>query len=123
MNNFILSCTLVQQPELRYTSEQKPVCSSLVEFTEVSKDATKSIVRVVAWGQVADALRSLPVGTSVIAEGSLRMNKVETPEGRKRTVPEFNISRLEAINPSRAVDTEVTEVGNDTPLDDDGFPF
>jgi single-stranded DNA-binding protein len=128
MNNFVFSGTLLRKPELRYTSNnQTPVCSSLLEFTERTKDATKSELKVVAWGKSADALHGLQEGAQVILEGNLAMNTVESPEGFKRKVAELNVSRIEEINPSqpkvasvsqKTVETEATEVD-----DEDDCPF
>jgi single-stranded DNA-binding protein len=127
MNSAILYGTLIETPQLRYTSDQKPVCSSYIQFTERTKDAAKSTLKATAFGKVADALHSVPQGATVILEGSLRMNKVSTDQGN-RTVPEFSISRLEVINSQpkvplvsqKTVDVDVSEL--DTEIDDEDDP-
>jgi single-stranded DNA-binding protein len=125
MNSAILYGTLIETPQLRYTSDQKPVCSSYIQFTEHTKDAAKSTLKTTAFGKVADVLHSVPQGATVILEGSLRMNKTSTSEGN-RTFPEFTISRIEVISgqlkvasvSSKTVETEATEVN-----DEDDCPF
>jgi|GEM_PF-7009183 len=125
MNSATLYGTLIQQPELRYTSsDQKPICTTCVQFVERTKEAANATIKAVAFGKVADALHGIPQGAMVVMEGSLRMNKVATDAGN-RTVPEFTINRLESFgSPTKApnisqetVETEASEI------DDDDFPF
>jgi len=134
MNNFVFSGILLRKPELRYTSNnQTPVCSSLLEFTERTKDATKSQLALVAWGKSADALHGLQEGAQVILEGNVAINIVESPEGFKRKVAELNVSHIEQINSQpkvasvsqKTVEADVSEADDDDdcPFDEvDGFP-
>jgi single-stranded DNA-binding protein len=112
MNSATFFATITQKPELRYTSDQKPICSTYIEFTERTKDAAQATLK----------------ATQVLIDGSLRMNKMSTPEGN-RTVPEVNISRIEAIG---AVVTKVASVSEGQKTldaevqqmdDEDDFPF
>ncbi len=127
MNSATLYGTLIQTPELRYTSDQKPVCTTYVQFTERTKEAAKATIKAVAFGKVADALHRLPQSATVILEGSVRMNKIQTAEGN-RTVPEFTISRIETLaaapaissNRAQTVETTATAV-NDESDDSDTY--
>ena len=127
MNSFVFSGILLQKPELRYTaSNQTPICSSLLEFTEQTKDATKSKIKVVAWGKMADTFHNLQEGAHVILDGSLAMNSSENPEGFKQKIAELNINRVELLSSTpkiakasqATVDATVSEVD-----EDDDIPY
>lgn len=120
MNFATLSGMLVQDPELRYTSsDQTPVSSTLLEFTERTKDEAKSVIKVIAYGKSADALQKFRSGMQVALEGSIRMNKIERPDGIKETRPEFYMNRVESFGaPVAQANTSKAEDS-----DDDDCPF
>jgi single-stranded DNA-binding protein len=126
MNSATLYGTLIQQPELRYTSsDQKPICTTYVQFVERTKEAANATLKAVAFGKVADALHSIPCGAKVVMEGALRMNKMSTPEGN-RTVPEFIINRLEPFNSQpqiTSVSQKTVEVEASEVEEDDDIPY
>ena len=115
MNNAIIFGTITKNPELRYTNDQTPVCSSYIEFTERTKEASPALMKTVAWGRTADTLKECVTGAQVIVEGSIRLNVVENESGIKTKVPEFNISRMQVVSLG-------SQSGTDTP-DDDDCPF
>ena len=102
MNEYSVSGTIDRLPELRYTPQQTPVCTTYVKFLESAYGEPKyPTIKVVAFGQRADELHDFSVGDSVYIEGGVRMNKVDTEAGR-RTIPEIMMSSIELIQASPA---------------------
>lgn len=117
MNNFSLSGTLLQNPELRYTTDdQTPIATAFLEFTERTKEAARAQIKLIGWGRTADLLKSFAVGSQLLVEGSLRADTIETPDG-KRKVVEFNVSRIEPLSTAPQASAAVV-----TPNDDDDWP-
>lgn len=64
---------IVQEPQLRFTSDQMAIAEMLVEFTERGANAPSQL-KVVGWGNLAQEIqKSYHQGDRVIIEGRLTM--------------------------------------------------
>ncbi|NEP31708.1 MULTISPECIES: single-stranded DNA-binding protein [unclassified Moorena] len=100
MNSCILMAQIIQDPELRYTSEnQTPLTQMLVQFASVKAEESPSTLKVVGWGEyLANEIKAnYSTGDRVVIEGSLRMNVIERPEGFKEKRAELNVSRIHKL--------------------------
>lgn len=103
-NKLILLGHLGRDPELRYTSDGKPVCNFSLATTETWKDRSGQKqeetlwVRVVVWGKMAEnANKYLSKGRQVYVEGRLKMSKWTDRDGKERVEPEVNASEIQYI--------------------------
>ena len=95
LNKVILVGRLGQDPELRFTQNQKAVCNLSLATSERSVDANGQKQeqtewhRVVVWGKSAEnANRFLKKGSSVLVEGKITTRSFEV-DGQKRNVTEI----------------------------------
>lgn len=99
MNSCVLMAQIIQDPELRYTSDnQTPIAQMLVQFPSVRSDDPPSTLKVVGWGNLAQEIKeSYGVGDRVILEGRLSMNTIERPEGFKEKRAELTTYRIHRL--------------------------
>ncbi|MEO1210161.1 MAG: single-stranded DNA-binding protein [Cyanobacteria bacterium J06638_20] len=99
MNNFIVMAEIVQEPQLRYTSDtQVPVTEMTVQFDGVRDSDPASKLKIVAWRDLAqDVQENYHTGDRVILEGRLTMLTVDRPEGFKEKRAEMTLSRLHRV--------------------------
>lgn len=99
MNNANFVGVLLQDPELRYTSDnQTPVTTSLLQFMEQGKELTPRTIKLTAWGQKATALKEeFRSGDRIAVQGSLRINTIERPEGFKESRVELQASQIYSL--------------------------
>ncbi|AOX00314.1 hypothetical protein BJP34_13385 [Moorena producens PAL-8-15-08-1] len=100
MNSCILMAQIIQDPELRYTSDnQTPLTQMLVQFAGVKAEESPSTLKVVGWGEyLANEIKTnYSTGDRVVIEGSLRMNVIERPEGFKEKRAELTVSRIHKL--------------------------
>ncbi|MEO1146854.1 MAG: single-stranded DNA-binding protein [Cyanobacteria bacterium J06638_22] len=99
MNNFIVMAEIVQEPQLRYTSDtQIPVTEMTVQFDGVRDSDPASKLKIVAWRDLAqDVQENYHTGDRVILEGRLTMLTVDRPEGFKEKRAEMTLSRLHRV--------------------------
>lgn len=96
MNSCILMAEIIQDPELRYTSDnQTPLAQMLVQFPGQRADDPPTTLKVVGWGNFASEIKeNYAVGDRVIIEGRLGMNTIDRPEGFKEKRAELTASRM-----------------------------
>ncbi|HEY9838694.1 MAG TPA: single-stranded DNA-binding protein, partial [Vampirovibrionales bacterium] len=95
MNNCILMAQIIQEPQLRYTSDNLAIAEMLVEFPSYRENDPPSNLKVIGWGNFAQELHSrYRVGDRVVIEGRLSMNTVERPEGFKEKRAELVAQRI-----------------------------
>jgi single-strand DNA-binding protein len=96
MNSCILMAQIIQDPELRYTSDnQTPLAVMLVQFPGLRAEEPPVTLKVVGWGNFASEIKEKYVaGDRVIIEGRLNMNTIERPEGFKEKRAELTASRI-----------------------------
>lgn len=96
MNSCILMAQIIQDPELRYTSDnQTPIAQMLVQFPGQRAEDPPITLKVVGWGNFAQEIKeSYATGDRVIIEGRLNMNTIDRPEGFKEKRAELTASRI-----------------------------
>ena len=106
MNSCILMAEIVQEPELRYTSDtQTPISEMIVQFPGLRPEDPPATLKVVGWGNLAQDIQGhYHVGDRVILEGRLGMNTVDRPEGFKEKRAELTVQRIYTV----AIDGSLT---------------
>jgi single-strand DNA-binding protein len=107
MNSCILMAEVIQEAQLRYTSDnQTPITELWVQFPGQRDEDPPERLRVVGWGNLAQEMENsgYQVGDRLIVEGRLTINSVDRPEGFKEKRVELTASRIHRI----AADASVT---------------
>jgi single-stranded DNA-binding protein len=96
MNSCILMAQIIQDPELRYTSDnQTPIAQMLVQFPGQRAEDPPITLKVVGWGNFAQEIKeNYSAGDRVVIEGRLGMNTIERAEGFKEKRAELTASRI-----------------------------
>ncbi|MDY6937260.1 MAG: single-stranded DNA-binding protein [Cyanobacteriota bacterium] len=96
MNNCILVAEILQDPQLRYTSDtQIEVAEMLVQFEGTWEGDPPSRVKVVAWRERAiEVQKRFRQGDRVVIEGRLSMNTIDRSEGFKEKRAELVAQRV-----------------------------
>lgn len=107
-NRVVIMGNLGQDPELRYTQSQMPVCTLNVATTDyrTSADGQKQEFtewhRVVVWNKQAEnCSKYLAKGRSVLVEGRLQTRNWEDKQGQKRYVTEIVAQNVQFVGGSR----------------------
>jgi single-strand DNA-binding protein len=102
-NQTVIVGNLVDDPELRFTSNGTPVANLRVAVTQrvleggAWRDGQTSFFRINAWRETASHLaESLHKGDRVVVLGRLRQRSWETPEGERRSVAEIEADEVAA---------------------------
>lgn len=113
MNSCILMAEVIQEPQLRYTSDnQTPIAEMTVQFSALRDNEPPGQLKVVGWGNLAQEIQAeFHVGDRVIIEGRLGMNMVDRPEGFKEKRAELTVSRIHRIE----ADASLKSSAADTP--------
>jgi single-strand DNA-binding protein len=108
LNRVTIMGNLGQDPELRYTASQTPVCSLSVATTdyrttpEGQRQEMTEWHRVVVWSKTAElCAKYLTKGRSVLVEGRLQTRSWEDKQGQKRYVTEIVASNVQFIGGGR----------------------
>lgn len=97
MNSCILMVQIVQEPQLRYTTEQMALTEMLVEFPGLRAEDPPATLKVVGWGNLAQEIQQhYHQGDRVIIEGRLGMNTVQL-EGFKEKRAELTVQRIHPL--------------------------
>lgn len=95
---------LGQDPELRYTQNQTPVCTFSVATTDyrTGQDGQKleqtEWHRIVVWGRMGEnCSKYLAKGRSVLVEGRLQTRNWEDKQGQKRYVTEIVAQNVQFV--------------------------
>lgn len=85
MNKTILCGRLTRDPELRYTQQNKPVCTFTLAVDRPSKnDKSADFINCVAFGKTAEfTSKYFTKGLRVLIEGSLKNNNYTDKNGTK----------------------------------------
>jgi single-stranded DNA-binding protein len=95
MNSIVLMAQITSDPQLRYTEQQTPVTETYVQFDGLQQDDRPSILRVVAWGNLAqDVQEQFKIGDRVILEGRIGISSFDHPQGFKEKRAELTVSRI-----------------------------
>ena len=129
-----VSGVVVKAPEKRFTQNDMAIAG----FTLNIDSQTETLVRVVAFGQLADTIAStISQGDSVAVEGRLQVNAFKMPNGKDKRVFEINANSVEKMGASSGVTPSISssvsnnqnivsfseeEVAQDL-IDEDEIPF
>jgi single-strand DNA-binding protein len=104
LNRVTIMGNLGQDPELRYTASQTPVCTLSVATTDykTSPDGQRQEFtewhRVVVWSKQAEnCSKYLTKGRSVLVEGRLQTRSWEDKQGQKKYVTEIVAQNVQFI--------------------------
>jgi len=88
---------LTKDPEVRYTSSQKPVANfNLAVDRRFSKEDQADFIPCVAWNKTAEFMEKyIHKGQRVLVTGSLQSRSWETSDGQKRSALEVNVIDVE----------------------------
>ena len=122
--------TVVKAPEKRFT----PNDMAIAGFTINIDQQNETLVRVVAFGQLAENIAStVAAGDMVAVEGKLQTNTFKLPNGKDKKVFEINASVIEKMGAGAPVSQAATqssdivsfnqdEIAQDL-IDEDEIPF
>jgi single-stranded DNA-binding protein len=96
MNTCILVAEVIEDPQLRYTSDtQIEITEMLVQFEGLRQGDPPSTLKVVAWRSLAtEVQQKYRQGDRLVIEGRLSMNTIERPEGYKEKRAELVAQKL-----------------------------
>lgn len=101
MNSAALFGQIISPPELRYTEDnQLPIATTLFQFEQMGTggEPVMATVQLKAWGKnSSELLMETSAGQKVVVSGSLRLNKVDRPEGFKETRAEIWMNNLVVV--------------------------
>ena len=100
MNHVTLYGNLVRDPELRYTSGGKAICTFTVALNEgrdkEGNDREATFVRCQCWERQGETIaKYFSKGSPILLEGRLKSSKWETESGEKRSSLDVTVSRFE----------------------------
>ena len=96
MNNCILMAEVVQEPQLRYTSDtQTPIAEMIVQFDAIRDGDPAESIKVIGWGNLAQEIQEgCHQGDRILIEGRLGMNSFDRSEGFKEKRAELTAQRI-----------------------------
>lgn len=96
MNHCILMAEIVQDPQLRYTSDtQTPIAEMVVQFEPLREGDSMETMKVIGWGNLAQEIQErCHQGDRILIEGRLGMNTFDRPEGFKEKRAELTAQRI-----------------------------
>ncbi len=130
VNKATLIGFLGEAPELKFSSQGKPVCTFSLAVNERWKDAEGARRERVEWfqivcfGRLAEACgQYLDKGRYVYIEGRLQTRKWQEREGEKRTTIEVVANQMQTLDraPKNGNSAKVTEPAK--PVDESDNPF
>lgn len=102
LNKVLAVANLIQDPELRYTTDSKAFITLRVAINTPYKDKNEEwqqqtvFIGAVCWNNAEQFNETLSKGDSVLIDGALQQRSWEK-DGQKRSVIEIKISRLQYI--------------------------
>jgi len=98
MNSCILMAEIVENPQLRYTSDNLEISEMLVRFPGMRPDDPPATLKVVGWGNIAKEIQqNYHEGDRILIEGRLGMHTIERREGFKEKRAELTVQRIHAL--------------------------
>jgi single-strand DNA-binding protein len=121
MNSCILMAEIVENPQLRYTSDNLEITEMLVRFPGMRPDDPPATLKVVGWGNMAKEIQqNYHEGDRVLLEGRLGMNTIERREGFKEKRAELTVQRIHALgadlHPSSSPTMETSSRQSEVPV-------
>jgi len=98
MNSCILMAEIINEPQIRYTSDNQAIAEMLVQFPALPPDQRLSTLKVVGWGNMAEQIQQrYHQGDRVVVEGRLRMSTLDRPEGFREKRAELTAQRIHTL--------------------------
>ena len=122
MNSCILTAKIIQEPQLRYTSDNLAVTEMLVEFPNSQRGEEKLVpLKAVGWGNLATEIQqNYHQGDEVILVGRLGIHTVERQEGFKEKRAELIVQQIQSLGATTSTTNqtppETHSNGNSTAL-------
>lgn len=123
--------SVVKAPEKRFTQNDMAIAGFTINFDP----ANEGLLRVVAFGQLAETISStIAMGDSVAVEGKLQINSYKLPNGKDKKVFEIQANAVEKMSAGAAnnsasassseniVSFNQDEIAQDL-IDEDEIPF
>ncbi len=101
LNKTILTGRLTRDPEIRYTTDEKPVAHFSLAVEKIKKGGEKEadFFNCVAWGGLAKICGEyLKKGRLVAVEGRLQTRKYKDKEGNSRSLTEIIASNVQMLD-------------------------
>ena len=122
---------VVKAPEKRFTQNDMPIAGFTINFDT----ANEGLLRVVAFGQLAETITStVATGDMVAVEGKLQVNSYKLPNGKDKKIFEIQANAVEKMSASASasipsasqseniVSFDQDEIAQDL-IDEDEIPF
>lgn len=102
MNNCILMAEIIQDPQLRYTSDtQTPIAEMTIQFEALRTGDPPETLKVIGWGNLAQEIQErCHQGDRILIEGRLTINSVDRPEGFREKRAELTAQRIHFVSSS-----------------------
>ena len=126
-----ISGSVVKAPEKRFTQNDMAIAGFTINFDP----ANEGLLRVVAFGQLAETIAStINIGDMVAVEGKLQVNSYKLPNGKDKKVFEVQANSVEKMSTSSSapmpqatsseniVSFNQDEIAQDL-IDEDEIPF
>lgn len=99
MNSCVLLAEIIQEPQLRFTSDNLEVTEMIVQFPNSQKpEDAPATLKVVGWGNLAKEIQqNYHQGDRVILVGRLGMQTVERSEGFKEKRAELTVQQIQSV--------------------------
>lgn len=120
MNKVVLIGRLSRDPELRYTSNNTPVCQinmAISRPVSQGKDPETDFINVVVWNKQAENLvKYVKKGNQIAIEGRIQTRSYDNEEGKKVYVTEVLANHVEFIgnNSNKTNDNQTQTRDNKT---------
>jgi single-strand DNA-binding protein len=130
LNRVILIGRLTRDPELKYTSNGRPVSTFTLAvdrgFTNQQGEREADFIPIVAWNKLAETIaHNLVKGRLVAVEGKLRVRSYEAKDGGRRYVTEVIADEVQFLDWGKKSEKQKEPDYPDelTPVDDGDIPF
>lgn len=131
MNKVTLTGRLARDPEMRYTTTGKAVCSfTLAVNRRKDKDGnqTADFIPCQAWEKLAEVIGNNCVkGSPILVEGRIQVRSYDAQDGSKKYITEVIVNEMEFMGskPANAGSTAQNNPGEfeGKPVNDDDIPF
>ncbi|MFP4219864.1 MAG: single-stranded DNA-binding protein [Phormidium sp.] len=118
MNTCVLMAEIVQDPQLRYTSDnQTAITELLVQIDPLRDGDPPETLKVVAWRRLAEAVQeNFHRGDRVVIEGRLGMVVFDRPEGFREKRAEVTAQRIHLLERAAAGSAPTAAVPSSAPV-------
>lgn len=121
LNKCILQGRLTKDPEVRFTTDNKPVASFALAVDRDYNRQQVDFINCVAWGTTAEFMQKyFRKGDMAIVEGRIQVRSYTTTDAVKRTATEINVDHVYFAGSKKSAEATTFE---EMPADDADLPF